>query len=95
MVNVRIERHIYSWRYQKDDIEAKATDKVIFKLNNGHVVSGVIKRIGTKNIELQTYGNLQGKMTLHLNWKIIKIDDIKKFCVFPKDYQKYDNKILY
>lgn len=99
MINIGMERHIYTWHYSKDKgstmVIGVRGDKAIFKLENGRVISGIIKRVGTKNIVIQTNGNLIGQRRTFLNWETIKTDDIKDFCIFPNGYQEYRYTKLY
>lgn len=100
MINIGLERFIYTWHFPKGkktiDVKAKKGDKVIIKLNTGKVITGVISEIGTKNLRLRAGITLEGKRTTwFLNCRQIKIGDIVDFATYPKGSQRYRCVKLY
>lgn len=88
-VGIGVSRYIYTHSFKRGCIKAYSLDKVILKLRNGQVVTGIVHYIGTKNLSLVINKPIQGRVKLHYPIFECKIRDIDGFTVYPKDSQRY------
>ncbi|GAA0083026.1 hypothetical protein [Clostridium sp. CTA-6] len=93
MINSRIDRYLYSYGCNKYK-EIRRGDKVSIQFKD-KTISGIVFKIGTKNIQLYNNEILNGKMTTWFDLKEYKIKDIKKFAKYPLNSQRCIHKKLY
>jgi len=89
----RIDRCLYIHESNKYK-EIRRGDKVSIQFKD-KTISGIVFKIGTKNIQLYINDNLVGKTTTWLGLKEYKIENIQRFAKYPLNSQRYSNKKLY
>ncbi|APH21053.1 hypothetical protein [Clostridium botulinum] len=93
MIGSKMDRCLCIWGCDKHK-EIRRGDKVSIQFKD-KTVSGIVFKIGTKNIQLYHNEILNGKMTTWINLKEYKIENIKAFAKYPLNSQRYGNKKLY
>ncbi|HCL4455056.1 hypothetical protein EJM73_08330 [Clostridium botulinum] len=95
MINSRTERCLYTHGWEKYKYkELRRNDKVAIQFKD-KTISGIVFKIGTKNIQLYNNEILDGKMRTWFDLKEYKIEDIQTFAKYPLNSQRYTNKKLY
>ncbi|APR02520.1 TPA: hypothetical protein ACXDAY_002134 [Clostridium botulinum] len=93
MIHSRTDRYLYTYECNKYK-EIRKGDKVSIQFKD-KTISGIVFKIGTKNLLLYNNERLSGKMTTWFNFKEYKIQDIQTFAKYPSNSQRYGNRKLY